>query len=234
MVDSLTERLVMGPEPVSELVERLKAVFRYYGYEPADLSVHADVRSRYRTEFGREPHEDAVAWFNFAAELRKPKDGDSPATRGHTRSPRGLIAPMMRPYTVDEAIEEADAGFAYLREDGPSKYEAPAYAFHTDGTADFVLLGSDETGFHYCLSPASNELGNPRIFMIGEASASFFLQVPGAFDESLSLTLHDDMPTLRLYLEALVRAYHRRQLMISDGWFTTSTYYPWPAMTISP
>lgn len=42
--------------------------------------------------------------------------------------------------------------------------------------------------------------------MVGEGSSSFFLQVPGAFDETLSLSLHEDMPTLPMYLEALVRA----------------------------
>ena len=221
----------MGAESVAELLERLKEVFRHYGYAPVDLSVRDAVRSKYRMELGREPHEETVAWFGFVMELQEPKDGDRPASRTHIRSPGGLIAPMMQPYTLDEAIEEMAIGYSHFSEAGPSQEEAPAFALRPDGTADFVLLGGDTTGFNYCLSPSSAELGSPRIFFVGEGDASFFLQVPGAFDDSLSLRLHEDMPTFRMYLEALVRAYHRRQLTIDDeAWIMGPAYYPWPTM----
>lgn len=232
----MERRLSVGAESTERLLGRLKDVLRSHGFQPLDMSLTENLRSKYRDEFGAEPHDDTVAWFNFAAEVNEPVEPGSDSQRQH-RCPGQLIAPMMQPYTFDKAIQEMHQGFGYLLEDGPDQYEKQAFKFREDGRADFVLIGSDVTGFDYCLSPSSDDLGPPRLFFIGEGQASFFLQVPGAFDDTSSVWLHEDMPTLRLYLEALVGAYHERQLVISDDPFaqiSPNTYYPWPNADNAP
>jgi hypothetical protein len=222
----------MRPETVAALLEQLKDILRTAGSRPSDLAIHDALRGRFREEFGAEPHPDVVAWFNFAQELEEPDSSAESGASQPGRVPLGLIAPMMRPYGFDEASETARLWFTHLREGGPHTYEAPAFVLDSEGRPVFVLIGSDESGFHYCLSPASSGLGTPRVFLIGEGDASFFIQMSGELDDSVSVRLHEEMPTLRLYLEALVRAYRSGPLEMSEyprSMIEPALYFPWPS-----